>query len=118
MVWAHTGATCNDRGIAGSDGMYRTYWHRVCARAWHDALLSVELNSWQRVMTRVLVVLIAAGLIGYFGGAGEIRTKLLHSLAALGAFALVFIFMYAINVALVPARLNDEQTKKYKALEQ
>jgi hypothetical protein len=97
--------------------MVREYWSRICARAWGDTLLAFGLTSRQRAVTQVLVALIAVALVGYLGGADDLKSKTLTGLATAGAVSLVFAAMYLWNLLVVPAKIDSEINDKFASLQ-
>jgi hypothetical protein len=97
--------------------MHRQYWVRVRSRAWRDTLVAASLDTWQRVMIKALVALIAIALIGYFGGAEDVKSKIFAGLSTLVAFTVVFIIFYIWNLFSTPPKLDSEEKSKQKALD-
>jgi hypothetical protein len=97
--------------------MASKYWGRVCKRAWKHTIQAVGLDTWQRVVTKTLIALIAIVIIAYFGGSSAAISKLWVGLATFGAFCFVFIGLYLWNFVLVPVKLDTEASERCSELQ-
>jgi hypothetical protein len=86
----------------------KSYWRRVCQRAWRDTLHAASLDSWPRVMWRLSVAIGAILLVAYFGAPADFKSRAFAALGTTGAVAIVFVMFYFWHFLAAPGKMDAE----------
>jgi hypothetical protein len=94
--------------------MVKSYWGKVCRRAWAETAVLLGLDTWAHVMVRALFITVIIVALLVYGSADSAADHAVERTAILLTILVLTPLVFAWKVVTVPARMAYEETAGIK----